>query len=102
MSSVATVQIIGAPVVCSEGYIDTWREVAEWASEQLKALYGDSVKVAYFDLFDPACPALPSNAQLPLVLINNQLVINGGKISIPLIRKRLLEMGVEMKSKSYA
>ena len=93
MSVKAVIQIIGSPVVCSEGYKDTWRDVAEVASAQMKNLYGDTVEVTYFDLFDPACPTLSPGSQLPLVLINNQILSSGGKISIPRIRKRLQELG---------
>jgi len=101
MSGQAVVQIIGAPIACSEGYKDDWRETAQWAAGQLAAKFGDAVSVEYFDLFEAACPALPPNAQLPLVLINNEVLINGGKISIPLIRRRLVELGVDVKSRSY-
>jgi disulfide oxidoreductase YuzD len=88
------VQIIGAQIACKDGLKDSWRETAEWAARQLKARYGDSVRVEYFDLFDPGCPALPEGAQLPLVLVNNRVVSSGGKISIPIIRKSLEELGV--------
>jgi hypothetical protein len=94
MSEKAVVQIIGAPIACSEGYKDAWRETAQWAASQLASRFGEAVSVEYFDLFDAACPSLPANAQLPLVLINDEVIINGGKISIPLIRKRLVELGV--------
>jgi hypothetical protein len=99
MSGPAVVQIIGAPIACSQGYKDAWRETAQWAAGQLAARFGDAVSMEYFDLFEAACPALPANAQLPLVLINDEVIINGGKISIPLIRKRLVELGIEMRSK---
>jgi hypothetical protein len=58
--------------------------------------------VVYYDLFDPECPALPDDAQLPHVRINQEVVINGGKISLPAIRKRLIELGVEMQPKQPA
>ncbi len=89
MSAEALVQIIGAPVACAGGVRDSWREVATWAAGQLAARYGDQVRVEYFDLFDPACPSLPASAQLPLVLVNGEVVSEGGKISVPTIRKRL-------------
>jgi disulfide oxidoreductase YuzD len=89
-----SVQIIGAQIACKDGLKDSWRETAEWAARQLKARYGDAVRVEYFDLFDPGCPALPEGAQLPLVLVNNRVVSSGGKISIPIIRKSLEELGV--------
>jgi hypothetical protein len=95
MSAYASVQIIGTLVACKDGLKDTWREVAEWAAGQLKALFGERVQVQYFDLFDSDCPPIPSQAQLPLVLVNNDVLISGGKISIPIIRKRLKELGLE-------
>jgi disulfide oxidoreductase YuzD len=88
------VQIIGAPIACKDGVKDFWRETAEWAAMQLAARYGDTVCVEYIDLFDPGCPPLPDGAQLPLVLVNNRVVSNGGIISIPIIRKSLEELGV--------
>jgi hypothetical protein len=90
----AVVQIIGAPIACNEGVKDTWRDVASWAGGQLKARFGDQVRVEYFDLFDPACPPLPPNAQLPLVLVNGDVVSAGGKISVPAIRKRLETLNI--------
>ncbi len=91
----ALVQIIGAPVACAEGVKDTWRDVAQHAADQLRTRFGDSVQVWYFDLFDPACPPLPAGAQLPLVLLEGEVVSSGGKISVPAIRKRLEALGVE-------
>ncbi len=90
----ALVQIIGAPVACGEGVKDTWRDVAMHAADQLRTRFGDRVQVQYFDLFDPACPALPTDAQLPLVLIEGEVLSSGGKISVPAIRKRLEASGV--------
>ncbi len=90
-----TVQIVGAPVACAEGVKETWRDVAKHAADQLRARFGDSAQVQYFDLFDPACPALPAGAQLPLVLIEGEVLSSGGKISVPAIRKRLEALGIE-------
>jgi hypothetical protein len=89
------VHIIGAPVACAEGVKDTWRDVAKHAADQLIAHFGDSVQVQYFDLFDPDCPALPADAQLPLVLLNGEVFSSGGKISTPAIRKRLETCGIK-------
>ena len=86
------VVIVGAPVACEDGIKETWREVADWAAGQLKARYGEQVKVEYFDLFDPNCPPIPSDCQLPLVLVDGKMVSSGGKISIPLIRKKLEDL----------
>lgn len=86
------VVIVGASVACEDGIKETWREVADWAAGQLKVRYGEQVKVEYFDLFDPNCPPIPSDCQLPLVLVDGKMVSSGGKISIPLIRKKLEEL----------
>jgi hypothetical protein len=93
MTPPIVVQIVGAPIACAEGVKDAWRETALWAANQLKARFGDKVQVDYFDLFDPACPPLPSGAQLPVVLVNAEVLSIGGKISVPAIRKRLETMG---------
>lgn len=83
------VVIIGAPVACKEGIKETWREVTEWAAGQLRSRYGEQVKVQYYDLFDPQCPAIPPEGQLPVVMVDGQVIRCGGKISIPLIRKTI-------------
>lgn len=83
------VSIIGSPIACEDGVKDTWRQIATWAGGQLEARFGPQVQVSYFDLFDADCPALPENAQLPVVLVNETLVSNGGKISVPVIRQHI-------------
>lgn len=92
MGAAIVVQIVGTPVGCAAGVKDTWREVAGWTAGQLRTRFGDAVRVEYYDLFDPACPALPPDAQLPLVTVNGAVVTSGGKISVPAIRKRLEEL----------
>ncbi len=89
MNARIVVQIIGAPIACSEGVKDSWREVAQWAAGQLKTRFGDEVSVEYYDLFDAGCPIIPPGVQLPLVLVNGEMLSNGGKISVPLIRKQI-------------
>ncbi len=88
------VQIIGAPLACADGIKDTWREVAKHTSDQLMARFGDRVRVQYFDLFDADCPALPDGAQLPLVLLEGEVLSSGGKISTPAIRKQIEVLSV--------
>jgi disulfide oxidoreductase YuzD len=88
------VQIIGAPIACKEGVKDSWREVAEWAAGQLKARFGEAVQVQYFDLFDANCPPILTGAQLPLVMVNAEVLSSGGKISVPAIRKRIETLGI--------
>lgn len=94
MERKALVQIIGTLVACADGIKDSWREVAGWTAEKLAARFGDAVRVEYFDLFDPDCPPLPEGAQLPLVLVNGQVLSSGGKISIPAINRHLEKLGI--------
>lgn len=89
MTSPVMVRIVGAPIACEEGVKDSWREVAAWAAARLKARFGDAVDVRYFDLFDADCPALPEGAQLPLVLVEDEVVSSGGKVSVPAIRRKI-------------
>ena len=89
MSKLVLVQIIGAPIACKDGVKDSWREVSAWAAEQLRARFGNDVQVKYYDLFDADCPPMPANAQLPLVMIDGEMVSNGGKISVPVIRRKI-------------
>ena len=86
MGAPIVVRIIGAPVACAEGVKDTWREIATWIGGNLATRFGEEVQVAYFDLFDPACPPVP---QLPLVYVNDELFSSGGKLNGPAIRRRI-------------
>jgi len=92
MNKPVLVQIVGAPIACKEGVKDSWREVSAWAARQLKTYFGDDVQVKYCDLFDADCPPVPTGSQLPLVLVGNEAVISGGKISIPIIRGKINEI----------
>lgn len=92
MSKVVTVQIVGAPIACEGGVKDSWRDTAKWAQGQLKARFGKAVEVRYYDLFDADCPSLPEGAQLPLVLMEGEVVSSGRKISMPIIRRRVEEL----------
>ena len=73
---------------------DSWRQVAGWVAGQLRIHFADEVSVQYFDLLDSTCPALPPDAQLPLVLVNGEVLSSGGKISVPLIRKHVDQLRV--------
>jgi len=88
------VTIVGAPVACGTEIKDTWRELATWMTGELRRRYGDAVDVEYHDLFDPDSPSLPAGTQLPLVLLDGRVVSSGGKLSMPVIRKALEEIGV--------
>ena len=87
------VVIVGTPVACSDGVKDTWRQLAGWAASQLRHRYGEAVSVEYHDLFDADCPPVPDGAQLPLVVMDGRVVISGGKLSMPRIRRALEEAG---------
>ena len=95
MDAPISVHIVGAlTAACGAGVTDSWRELSEWAAQQLAARFGSAVRVTYFDLLDPGCPLLPPGAQLPLVLVNGEVLSTGGKISVPAIRKRIEALGV--------
>lgn len=104
MSVPIVIEIVGVPVACAEGTKEGWRETANWAEGQLARRFGDAVRVEYYDLFDSRCPTMPPGAQLPLVLIEGQVLSSGGKISMPAIRKRietlLVEQTVQCRSES--
>ena len=89
MNNSILVQIVGSQVACAEGMKDTWREVSSWAAGQLKTHFGDAVQVKYYDLFDTDCPPMPVNAQLPLVMVDSEVISSGMKISIPIIRRKI-------------
>ena len=86
------IEIIGVPVACKKGLKETWREVAEWTTDKLKATYGNRVRVRYYDLFDSNIPVLPTGEPLPIVMIDGILISCGTKISIPLIRRKIQEL----------
>ena len=89
MTNFVLVQIVGAPVACPEGTKDSWREVSNWVAGQLMVRFGERVQVKYYSLLDVDCPPMPAEAQLPLVLIEGEVVSSGGKISVSLLRKKL-------------
>ncbi len=82
----AKIEIIGTPVACAEGVKETWRELAQWAGAQLHRRYGPAVDLVYYDLFDPDCPPLPQGAQLPLVLIDGEVLSRSWFQSTPPMR----------------
>lgn len=92
MSDTIVVQIIGAPIACADGFKDSWREMAHWVTGQLQNRFGEAVQVEYYDLFDPTCPQLPPQAQLPTVILNGELLSSGGKLHLPTIRKQIEKM----------
>jgi hypothetical protein len=86
------IEMIAAQVACEQGLKDSWRATAEFAAGQLRSRYGDKVSLKYYDLFDVDCPPIPPGSQLPLILVDGEILSSGGKISVPLIRKRIDEL----------
>ena len=84
MSTIAKVQIIGAPIACQEGYQDAWRDAAEWAAGQLAARFGESVHVKYFDLFDADCPTFPPRLNCRLSWLTTSIYQLEGRYQFPL------------------
>jgi disulfide oxidoreductase YuzD len=92
------VAIVGAPVSCGPEVKDVWRELSGWVAGQLDRRYGDAVRVEYYDLFDPRCPPMPPDAQLPLVMLNGEVLTSGGKLSLPMIRRAVEALGVRPRA----
>ena len=94
MNAPILVQIIGTPVAGCDGELqDAWRDAAMWISDQFKRRFGEAVAVQYYDVLDPACPPLPADAQLPLVLVAGEVLTSGGKLDGPAIRRRVEALG---------
>ena len=100
--AIAVIEIIGAPVACADGVKNTWQEMATWVAGKLRTRYGTAVTTTYYDLFDPNCPALPPESQLPLVRINGEVASSGGKLSLPLIHRHLQEIGVQPQKRKIS
>jgi len=93
------VRIFGVPIACSKGVTDVWRNVANQASGQLRARFGDRVLVEYYDLLSPETEKFPqvlrqvsAGAQIPLVFVGEELISSGGKVSVPAIARRISEL----------
>lgn len=95
------VTIVGAPVACGAEVKDTWRQLSNWAADQLRQRYGDAVLVEYHDLLDPDCPPLPPEAQLPLVLVDDRVLTSRGKLSVPAIRRAVEALAVSQRPAGY-
>ncbi len=94
MNEPVRIQIVGAPVACAQGIKETWRDLGLYFAGQLSERFGPAVEVTYHDLFDPTCPPLPADAQLPLVLVDGDVLTSGGKLSMPAIRHHLEGRGI--------
>lgn len=88
------VTVVGAPVACGAEMKDTRWELSWWISRQLRVRYGDAVELDRRDLFDPGCPPISEGVKLPLVLVNEEVLSSGGKLSVPRIRQAVEDLGV--------
>jgi hypothetical protein len=89
------VHIIGAPVACAEGVKETWRDLAGWIGGEIAGAVWHG---RFHHLLRPLRPQLPAPAarcQLPLVLVNGDVLTSGGKLSMPVIRRHLDALGVQ-------
>ena len=96
MNDSVVVRIFGVPMACSKGVVDAWRNVANQASGQLARRFGDRVTVEYYDLMSADMDRFPevlakvsAGAQVPLVIVGDDLLSSGGKVSVPAIAKHL-------------
>jgi disulfide oxidoreductase YuzD len=101
MAEMILVKIVGAPMACKDGIRESWREITEWAAGQLKIRYGETVRMQYYDLFDSECPQLPTDSQLPVVIVDGEVISMGGKLSVPLIRQKIDEIKFIRESRDY-
>ncbi len=91
------VRVYGAPMACSTGVTDAWRDVATLMGRQWKERFGDRVDFEYVDLFGPEASRFPhvlaqvsqDNLALPLVYVDDELFSSGGKLNGPAIRRRI-------------
>lgn len=104
MEKPIAVRIFGAPTAeCDVGVTDTWRKMAAWARRQLSARFGEQVSVEYHDLFSPDMNCFPEvmalvstgRGEVPLVLVDWEMLSSGDKVSVPEIRRRLEAMGLQ-------
>ncbi|MFN3331479.1 MAG: hypothetical protein ACK47M_03060 [Caldilinea sp.] len=93
MNSV-TVRIVGGN--------DAFAKTAYFVLERLRNVFGDQVCGKYYNAGEPSLTEFPpalalirlGEAPLPLVFVDNDLVVMGGKISVPELRQRLTALGL--------
>ena len=92
MNSPVKVQITSTPTACADGVKDARRDVAGWAAGRSKAKFGDQVEVKYYDLFDADRPSMPTAP------VNGGVTLSGGKIAVPVIRRKIEEVAARDSS----
>lgn len=93
-----SVIIMGTPptVGCTPG--KTWRAAAGYVGQRLSARFGGAVRFAYVDLFSPEMydypelePLIAAGSPMPLVLVDGELRLSGGKLNVTAIERAVAE-----------
>jgi|YelNatPaOPRAMG01_1025707.scaffolds.fasta_scaffold64684_2 disulfide oxidoreductase YuzD len=77
----------------------TWETAANWLRERLDKRFGWQVRLQYVELFSPESFAFPDvmeaiqqgRHQLPIVLVDGEIVLSGGKLNEGLITRHVRE-----------
>lgn len=101
-ADIVVVRVFGVPTADVCGSRDGWRAATDWVARSLAGYFGDQVQVEYINLFSEPADRYPvaselvasGNASPPLVFVGDELLMSGGKISGPAIRRRLEWLGV--------
>lgn len=92
-----TVRIVGGN--------DAFAKTAHFVLDRLHSIFGDQVCGKYYSAAEPSLTEFPpalalirlGEAPLPLVFVDNDLVVMGGKLSVPELRQRLTALGLSQK-----
>ena len=96
------VRIFGVPVAgCKPG--KTWRDAASFAKNLLTLRFGSKIEVEYIEFLSPEWEKFPNitdlintgQAQIPIVMVNDEILSSGGKVNVGKIEKYLLNMGLK-------
>ncbi len=94
----AVVRIFALPLAaCDPG--KTWKAAADMVARRLGDRYGDAVHVQFVEIFSPPSfqyqdilDRVGRGEQAPFVTVNDELIQTGGKLSEPVIRRKLDEL----------
>ncbi len=100
------VRVFGVPTADACGSGEGWRAATEWVARSLASYFGDQVRVEYIDLFSDQVDPYPVATELiasgkaspPLVFVGDELLMSGGKISGPAIRRQLEAIGLTKRN----
>lgn len=95
----STVRIFTAPDASCGGA--TWSDAVTMVGARLRRRFGGALEVEHVTLFSPrsfefpkVLQAISDGADLPLVLLGDRIVSQGGKLSEPRIARAVEEAGV--------